>query len=268
MNRLEELKEPTVDSSDTEEYSNVTNKSVHSEGDRSESPLSLSPHDTFDYSHVKYEKPQDVWQDEDSKVYLVKSDEEPKSKAPRKRILGRRGCLSSRGKHRKTMPVKLLRNSIERRVEGVERILEDRIDNFLEENSEKYPCLQKIEHWIADRKCKGTSKRNFKRSCSITSPSDTVGNEGTKCEGNNFNEGDKEDSQQSPRESLDSAGECRKSSPSPTPVNVHCEAKYGARDHSTFVDKMKDGVKEKVDDIVRVLMKIRNLDYSIVCDYD
>lgn len=45
-----------------------------------------------------------------------------------------------------------LRTSLERRVETVERMLEDRVERILEENVEKHPWLQPIESWIADRK--------------------------------------------------------------------------------------------------------------------
>ncbi|XP_015119565.1 multiple C2 and transmembrane domain-containing protein isoform X3 [Diachasma alloeum] len=261
MNRLEELKQLSVDSSDVEADSNIMDKFQQSEGGMSDStPPSLSPQDTsFDYSHVKYEKHEDGWKDEGSKVFLVKSDQEPRPKPSQPRISARRGCLISRGKHRKCKPVSLLRNSLERRVEGVEKILGDRVDNFLEETTEKYPCLQKIESWIADRKCKTSERRrNVGRRGSPPSVNDNGFKEESyenneREEVNARDEGDGEDPPQSlTRESPDSARECGKTSLSSSPGNV-------ARDPQNLVDRVKDGVKEKVDDIIRYFQRTNRL---------
>lgn len=49
-----------------------------------------------------------------------------------------------------------LKSSVERKMESIERILEDHVERTLEENVEKHSWLQPIETWIVDR-CKPSS---------------------------------------------------------------------------------------------------------------
>ncbi|XP_011313469.1 multiple C2 and transmembrane domain-containing protein 1 isoform X2 [Fopius arisanus] len=250
MNELED-----VNKNDSETDKAVTEKLHQSPDDMSDTTSSGSSSTSpFNYSRVKYKK------DEDSKVFLVKSDDKSTSKSSR--VSTRRGYTTSRGKNRKckpSKPVSLLRNSLEKRVEGVEKILGDRVDNFLEETSEKYPCLHRIESWIADRKCKSSRRR---RNVGRRGSPPSTGNNGNIqvkkeriLEEVNCEEDDGHDSLQATRESLESPGECGKSSSGNDPS----ERKYEARDSPNLVDRVRDGVKEKVDDIIRYFQRTNRL---------
>lgn len=72
----------------------------------------------------------------------------PKTQVAEGSFVKSRGDFASKKKKGKS----LLRSSLERKVGTVERMLEDHVERILEENVEKHPWLQPIESWIVDRK--------------------------------------------------------------------------------------------------------------------
>ncbi|XP_063988130.1 multiple C2 and transmembrane domain-containing protein isoform X2 [Diachasmimorpha longicaudata] len=250
MNRWEEL---SVDSNDGEVNSNIMEKVLSGGGVVSESTSSSLF--SRDAPHVKYEKDEFEGRKGDPKIILLKSDQEPKSKPLQPKVSAKRGYFISRGKYRKYKTVSLLKNSLERRVEGVEKILGDRVDNFLEETAEKYPCFQRFESWIADRKCRSSDRR--RNACRRGgSPSDrdngpVVENyEGTEGEEVMFRD---EQGGDNPlefpiMESLNSTKECGTTSLTLSPENV-------VKDPQNLVER----VKEKLDDIIRYFQRTNRL---------
>jgi hypothetical protein len=57
---------------------------------------------------------------------------------------------------KKRKPKGMLRSTLERKVEAIERIVEDRVEQIWEQNVEKHSWLQPIDAWIVDR-CKPSS---------------------------------------------------------------------------------------------------------------
>ncbi|KOC63159.1 Multiple C2 and transmembrane domain-containing protein 1 [Habropoda laboriosa] len=76
--------------------------------------------------------------------------EKVKEVSPRGRIDGLSIERPVRGKEKRT--IGSLRSSLERKIGSVERILEYQIEKLCEENVEKHPWLLPIESWIAERR--------------------------------------------------------------------------------------------------------------------
>ncbi|XP_057330178.1 multiple C2 and transmembrane domain-containing protein isoform X2 [Microplitis mediator] len=185
-----------------------------------------------------------------------------KLKLSRIKNLGKRRyfTMDEMQKHKKT--VQAFKQSVEKRVESVEKIFEDKVEKMLEEKMDKHPWLQPIETWIVD-KCKKDGRKD--RLALIPRDQDEGESEGGS-EGRERLVGEFEGNYKGGefdvefKNSLEN-GEVIKIISTPVPVidindKHNSESKHAGHD---FIDRLKEGWKEKVDDVTRYFQRTNRL---------
>lgn len=198
-------------------------------------------------------------------------------------------CADGGSRTQKRKAKDSLKNFIERKIDFVERIVEDRVERFSgkiwEENLERHPWLQPIDTWIADHR-KPSSSYTFVTHCQRDDDQRDVASKSTNCETIKEAEEPRVDDKttEHPREPrgtdssrsnrLDLASliaQSKKQKALPTFRVEYREedvwidvsnkstdvgdAKEAKRYNNDLLDKLKDNVKEKMEDIHRVVVQ-------------
>ncbi|KAH0560827.1 multiple C2 and transmembrane domain-containing protein isoform X2 [Cotesia glomerata] len=179
------------------------------------------------------------------------NEEEDKKLTRRKNVGKRRYGLNMDEVQRHKKSVQAFKQSLEKRVESMERIIEDRVERILEEKADKHPWLQPIETWIVD-KCKKDVRKDRLPLISKDSEGeeDSKGEKG-ELDGGNFevefkNSGEHE--------------EFIKIISTPVPVIEIHDKHNGENKHTPdFIDRFKEGWKEKVEDVTRYFQRTNRL---------
>ncbi|CAG5087763.1 Similar to Mctp: Multiple C2 and transmembrane domain-containing protein (Drosophila melanogaster) [Cotesia congregata] len=167
------------------------------------------------------------------------NEEEDKKLTRRKNVGKRRYGLNMDEVQRHKKSVQAFKQSLEKRVESImEKIIEDRVERILEEKADKHPWLQPIETWIVD-KCKKDVKKDRLPLISKESEGkeDSKGKKG-ELDVEFKNSGEHE--------------EFIKIISTPVPVIEIHDKHSGENKHTPdFIDRLKEGWKEKVEDVTR-----------------
>ncbi|XP_014300142.1 multiple C2 and transmembrane domain-containing protein isoform X2 [Microplitis demolitor] len=180
-----------------------------------------------------------------------------KLKLSRIRNLGKRRYFAMDEIQKRKKTVQAFKQSVEKRVESVEKIFEDKVEKMLEEKMDKHPWLQPIETWIVDR-CKKDGRKD--RLALISRDHDEGESEGRERLGElegNYKGGEFDVEFTNSLEN----GEVIKIISTPVPVidindKHNSESKHVGHD---FIDRLKEGWKEKVDDVTRYFQRTNRL---------
>lgn len=187
----------------------------------------------------------------------------------------------------------LLKSSLKRRIESMERRLENRVERILEENVERHPWLQPIETWIADRYGPAISHiathRQQDLGCDVAPPMPVYDFKFTPATGENEEPEIESKVIERLRETRKARylmssqfestspnmSKCEDASPQagmngeenasasidPNPLEVEKEAK---RHNCDLLDRLKDNVKEKIEDIHRVAWRNTQISFILL----
>ncbi|XP_043248860.1 multiple C2 and transmembrane domain-containing protein isoform X2 [Colletes gigas] len=156
-----------------------------------------------------------------------------------------------------------LKSSFEKKMGSVERMLEDHMERILEENVQKHPWLLPIEAWIVDRcKVSESAKRssedpNFEVRYNATENETEEKGLESRAE---IQKKPKKDSPKSERTGFDAGqliSRLRKNEDNVAKVDGALEAKDAK--HQDLFDKLRDNVKEKMEDIHRYFQRTNRL---------
>ncbi|XP_034940367.1 multiple C2 and transmembrane domain-containing protein isoform X5 [Chelonus insularis] len=192
--------------------------------------------------------------DEELKIPLISLSDGKKSKTSVSQNLAGRDYLSLRERKYAKKAVNTFKSRLERKVENVGSILEDRVEKILDECTEKHPWLHPIETWISDR-CKARAvtqevKKHFKRGSMSESEGDNISVDGDKNILNRIEEcSDKSDDSFHSANSHFSDSKLMPTILAPE-IQVHNKHELKHVRHD-FFDRLRGGFKEKLDDVTR-----------------
>lgn len=139
-----------------------------------------------------------------------------------------------------------LKSRVEKRMDSFERILEQRVEKILEDTAEKHPWLLPVEAWIVDR-CKNRIEKRKNNHFESVSDSEIECNKDVNVK--KICENSRESLTESDTEFVDA-----NNFHSPVLINQiideRCKTKNTCHD---LLDKLRGGLKEKVEDVTRVL---------------
>ncbi|XP_054012595.1 multiple C2 and transmembrane domain-containing protein isoform X2 [Hylaeus anthracinus] len=160
-----------------------------------------------------------------------------------------------------------LKSSFERKMGSVERMLEDHMGRILEENVEKHPWLLPIESWIVDHCKPGASQeRRDEESAKRSNESPSFEVRFATIEDEQRAEGRAEILKRAKRPDSPKPDKSEKRKPElpskvedsgPAKVEVPPESKDAK--HQDLFDKLRDNVKEKMEDIHRYFQRTNRL---------